>query len=205
VAALVSALLGGDEDTVHALVAQTPGVGGSRADVFADLFQPAQVEIGELWYRGDIGVDDEHRATAIVARMVDSLRPTPNPRPVPPGSVCVLATLAMEQHVLGLRVLSMALEDDGWTVERLPPMADTDLVEAVRGRRPRVVGVSAAFLPSAEALRTAIEMLRLDRVPVLVGGSAFNRSPGLWRKVGADGHGTDARVAVGLARKLAGA
>ena len=35
---------------------------GSRTAVFADLLQPAQYEIGELWYRGEIGIEAEHRA-----------------------------------------------------------------------------------------------------------------------------------------------
>ena len=198
----MTALLAGDEEAAHALVEQARGANGSRADVFADLLQPAQVQVGELWYSGDIGVDDEHRATAVVARLVDRLLPTPSDRPVPPGSLCLLTTLGSELHVLGLKVLSMALEDDGWAVEKPPPMSAGDLVAEARRSQARLVGVSAAYLPSTEALRGAVEMLRLEGVPVLVGGSAFNRSPDLWRKVGAEGHGSDARVAVGLARKL---
>ena len=49
-----------------------------------------------------------------------------------------------------------------------------------------------------------VEGLKDRRVPVLVGGAAFNRVPGLWRRLGADGHGVDARVSLVVARKLIG-
>jgi methanogenic corrinoid protein MtbC1 len=52
------------------------------------------------------------------------------------------------------------------------------------------------------AIRQSVERMKGRRVSVLVGGAAFNRVPGLWRRVGADGHGVDARVSVVLARKF---
>jgi len=73
-------------------------------------------------------------------------------------------------------------------------------VEMVRKRRPKFVGLSAAYLPRSDSIKTTIGELKRLRVRVLVGGPAFNRNLSLWTKVGADGHGADVRVAVALAR-----
>jgi len=67
------------------------------------------------------------------------------------------------------------------------------------------VGLSAAYLPRPDALERTIKELKDQRVPVLVGGPAFNRNLSLWTKLGADGHGSDVRVAVALARRIAAA
>lgn len=178
---------------------------GSRLALFADLIHPAQYEIGDLWYRGEIGIADEHRATAIVEEITLALPPTPAQGRSPRGK-CVLAAVGSEQHVVGLRLLGAALEDDGWTVTMLggrTPAAD--LTKMVRKVRPRFVGLSAGYLPQPASLKATIEELKKLRVPVLVGGPAFNRNASLSTMVGADGHGTDVRVAVALAQRIAAA
>jgi MerR family transcriptional regulator, light-induced transcriptional regulator len=178
---------------------------GSRLALFADLIHPAQYEIGDLWYRGEIGIADEHRATAIVEEITLALPPTPAQGRSPRGR-CVLAAVGSEQHVVGLRLLGAALEDDGWTVTMLGGRTPaTDLTEMVRKLRPRFVGLSAGYLPQPGSLKATIEDLKKLRVPVLVGGPAFNRNASLWSRVGADGHGTDVRVAVALAQRIAAA
>ena len=199
---LVEALVSGDESRSRAIARESLSAAKSRTDVFADLIQPAQYEIGELWYSGRIGVAIEHRATAIVEAVVEDLEPTPSAHPVRPGTSCVLAAVGDEQHVVGLRVLQLALEDDGWLVEQLGGRTPVEELSAyIAGRRIALVGLSAGYLPTIRAVRHSVEQLK-GRIPVVVGGAAFNRVPGLWRRVGADGHGVDARVSVVLARRL---
>src|SRR5689334_13667074 len=88
---LVGRLLHGDDDGARRLAERVLEETGSRTAVFADLLHPAQVEIGDLWYAGRIGVADEVRVAAAVRRIVGRLPPTPVSRPVPRGSRCVLA------------------------------------------------------------------------------------------------------------------
>ena len=176
---------------------------GSRVAVFVDLLQPALYEIGELWYRGEIQVDDEHRATAVVQRITEALEPTPASNPVGRAERCLMAAMGEEQHLLGLRQLQLAFEDDGWPVTVMGPRVQAAaLAERVRATDPSLVCVSAGYLPTSTPVKKAIEAVRELRIPVLVGGPAFNRSPTLWREVGADHHGADARVALVLARRL---
>ena len=203
VKSMVDALLAGDHDAALEIALEARGRSGSRVAVFVDLLQPAQYEIGELWYRGEIKVEDEHRATAVAQRVTEALPPTPSATPVPPTARCLMAAMGEEQHVLGLRQLQLAFHDDGWPVVLMGPRVEAAaLADEVRGTDPSLVCISAGYLPSATPVRKAVDAIRELRIPVLVGGSAFNRSPQLWRQVGADHHGADARVALVLARRL---
>jgi methanogenic corrinoid protein MtbC1 len=202
VTTFVQLLRKGDKQQAAAFVDEVFKETGSRLALFADLIHPAQYEIGDLWYRGDITIADEHRATAMVEAITAALPRTPAQDRLPRGK-CVLAAVGAEQHVVGLRLLEASLEDDGWSVTMLGGRTPSaDLAETVRKVRPRFVGLSAGYLPRPESLKSTIDELKKQRVPVLVGGPAFNRNSSLWSRVGADGHGTDARVAVLLARRM---
>lgn len=174
----------------------------SRLAVVSDLLHPAQYEIGELWYQGRLGVAEEHRATAIVSRVAANLTPTPVDRPVRSGARCLLSAISTEKHVVGLQLLAMTLEDEGWLVDVLqPPVPRAEMIRAVSSWRPDVVGLSAAYTSSLVHIESAIADLKKLRVPVMVGGPLFNRAPGLWRVAGADAHGSDARVTAVLMRR----
>lgn len=200
---LVGALLHGDPSAVFALCEGFAG-GASRVAVFADLLQVALQEIAERWYRGSVPAEREAGAAALVAAAVERLAPTPSPTPVAAGSRCALVLPPGEEHTLGLRMLSLALEDDGWTVPAVTAPDWPACLEALAsGPRPRFVGVSAGCVRSRSALAGAIRAIRARGIPVLVGGAAFARAPALWEQLGASGCGADARVAVVLARRYA--
>lgn len=199
----VAALLEGDDGRALGIAMEARERAGSRVAVFVDLLQPALYEIGELWYRGEIKVVDENRATGIVGRVTEALPPTPTRNPVPPSARCLMAAMGDEQHLLGLRQLQLTFQDDGWPVVLIGPRVQPGaLADEVRSTDPSLVCISAGYLPSTSPIRRGIAAVRELRIPVLVGGPAFNRSPLLWREVGADHHGADARVALVLARRL---
>jgi methanogenic corrinoid protein MtbC1 len=200
----LDALLKGDPAAAYRVADEEFADVGSRAAVFADLIHPAQYEIGDLWYRGLIGVADEHRATALVETIAERLPPTPTEKPLL-GCRCVLAAVGAERHVIGLRLLAAAMADDGWEVVVLGDGTPVEeLLAAVDRVSPQLVGLSAGYLPELEPIKRVIRLLKERRLPVLVGGAAFNRTPSLVEQVGADAHGTDARVALTIARRLVG-
>lgn len=202
---LIAALLDGDGAAAYELAERVLMETRSRTAVFADLLHPAQAEIGNLWYAGRLSYADEVRAAAHVRRIVERLAPTPASRPVRRGSRCVLAVPHGDPHDVGLMMLARALEDHGWSTELVGPARSlADLPEIVLSRRPRLFGLSAAILPPTSQVERAIATIKRGRVSVLVGGVAFNRRTDLWRRLGADGLGTDVRVGVVLAGRLGG-
>jgi methanogenic corrinoid protein MtbC1 len=201
---LAESMLRGDAGEARNLAQQFLARVGSRVAVFADLVQPAQYEIGDLWYRGHICIDDEHRAAQVLDRLVRMLPPTPSPSPVARGTRCLLSVLPGEQHTVGLSMFALALEDEGWEVELMDHECDPeDLPSLVERTRPRLVGISAGYLPSAHRMAQVVAAIRALSVPVLVGGAAFNRTGDLGRRVGASAHGADPRIGAVLARRLA--
>ena len=202
---LITALLDADGARAYELAERVLMETRSRTAVFADLLHPAQAEIGNLWYSGRVSAADEVRVASMVRRIVERLAPTPEARSVRRGSRCVLAVPHGDPHDVGLLMFMRALEDHGWTVEAVGPARSlADLSDVVLDRRPRLFGLSAGTLPASGQIERAIATIRRARVPVLVGGVAFNRRPDLWRRMGADGLGTDVRVGVVLAGRLGG-
>lgn len=200
---LIACLLDDDGEGAQRLAERVLRETGSRTAVFGDLLHPAQVEIGNLWYAGRIGVAAEVRAAAVVRSIVGRLAPTPAARPVARGSRCVLAVPHRDPHDVGLTMLMLALQDHGWRTEVVAPRtALPDVAEVVLDRPPRLFGLSAGHLPPLAQVERTIAAIKRAGVPVLVGGVAFNRRPDIWRRVGADGLGVDVRAGVVLAQRL---
>jgi methanogenic corrinoid protein MtbC1 len=114
-----------------------------------------------------------------------------------------LTVLPGERHTIGLGMFAVALEDEGWEVELLDhDCQPEDLPNLVERARPRLVCMSAGYLPPAHRMAQVIGAIRALSVPVLVGGAAFNRVGDLWRRVGASAYGADPRIGTVLARRL---
>ncbi|MDR0359619.1 MAG: cobalamin B12-binding domain-containing protein [bacterium] len=203
VPALVEALLDGERthprQVVHDYLAQSR----SRTAVISDLLQPALLRLSELWYEGRLSASDEAGAAGVIMAMARALPATPTSNPVPPARHCLLAVLGQDPHTWGVELLARALADDGWEAEVASGLSVTDVQGRIVEDRPRFVGLSAGYLPSPHQIGAVIRLGDLHGVPILVGGPAFNRSPELWRQLGAQGQGHDARLGVVLARRYA--
>ena len=174
--------------------------------LYVDLIQPAQYRVGELWEAGKISVAAEHLATATNS-YVASTSYAPLARATTGGPKALIACTPEEMHELGPRLLADLLECDGWNVDFYgTSMPVRDLISAIRERRPRFVGISAALvmhLGSVKRTITAIrEALGVETPPIVVGGNAFRGDGDLWRQVGADYYAADASAAVEMLRTL---
>lgn len=135
---LYEALAHGRADAVRRLV--TPEVESlSKRAAFLDrVVGDALREIGFRWERGDLTVDQEHRASHLVTEAIDRLRPES-----PDGPTALLACPPDEQHDLPLRLLRLVLEWAGWRTEfigaSLPWRAARHAVE----RCPELIAFSA--------------------------------------------------------------
>jgi methanogenic corrinoid protein MtbC1 len=200
---LIGALLGGDDRAAFELAERVLGETGSRTSVFADLLHPAQVEISNLWYTGRVTYAAEVRVAAAVRRIVGRLSPTPHGRSGSRAPLCLLAVPHCDPHDLGLQMFMLAIQDHGWVAEAVCPVHHLgEVAGLVASRRPQLFGLSAGLMPPLGEVEGVISAIRRLRVPVLLGGVAFNRRPHLWRRLGAQGLGTDARVGVVLAERI---
>ena len=173
---------------------------------YVDVIQPSQYRVGELWESGRISVASEHLATATNSYVATACY-APLARTTSGGPKALIACTPEEMHDLGPRMLADLLECDGWDVDFFgTSMPVSDLIGAIRERKPRFVGLSAALkmhLGSVKRTVTAIrEALGPETPPIVVGGNAFRGDSDLWKQVGADLYAADASVAVEMLRGL---
>ena len=82
-------------------------------DIYLQVFQPAQYEIGRLWQTNRISVAQEHYCTAATQLIMSQLYPLifSSPRN---GLRMVAACVQGDSHELGLRMVSDFFELEGW-------------------------------------------------------------------------------------------
>src|SRR5215213_8623156 len=171
--------------------------------VLLELVQPAMVDIGERWHRGEINVAIEHFATQFVRRKLAGLLS------IFEGSahraIVVVGCAPGELHDLGALLSALFLVRRSWHVIYLGPQVPLfDLLETIRSIKPFLVCLSAS------TMETALELLPVARglteaypqVHFGYGGRIFNLSPELRNSMPGIFLGQDARELVATAGKL---
>ena len=110
------ALVNGDESSLRQLVRGLVDEGASIIDVIQEVLVPPLVRIGADWHAGRLTIWVEHRASAIVERLLGEL--APNPRGRRRGTVMV-AAVSGDLHSLPTSMAAVVLRDDNWVVEHL--------------------------------------------------------------------------------------
>lgn len=173
-------------------------------EFFRLIVQPAMYAVGQLWEAGDISVTQEHAASAMVSRIMAVLHAKFSIHQPTKGRAIVAAT-ANEYHELGAWIVADMLELDGWEVRYLG--ANTPLksiAEMVVRLKPHLLAISITMPANVDPIRKFIDELRhdakVDGTLILIGGMAINKSPEMWKELGADGYAPDFDSAVIFAR-----
>jgi DNA-binding transcriptional MerR regulator len=158
-------------------------------------------EIGELWYRGEASVQQEHFASALAARRLDALLAA-TPPPVRVETI-LLACPPDEWHSFTLLLLSLLLRRRGWNAVYLGanvPMAR--LEETLQTVQPALVVMAAQQLSSAFTLRDTSLLLAKWGIPLAYGGRIFNQIPELTPRISGDFLGETLGTALDRIRQL---
>jgi len=137
---LYDALRLGDADAVRNLV--TPHVDSlvQRASFLDRVVGDSLREIGDRWERGDLSVDEEHRASHIMGDAIDRLRP----RTRRDARVALLACPPDELHELPLKLVRLMFEWAGWRTEFLGASLPWLSAQAAVARtQPAILALSA--------------------------------------------------------------
>ncbi|HEX8521524.1 MAG TPA: cobalamin-dependent protein [Tepidisphaeraceae bacterium] len=200
----LDALLRNQRNSAMRLIEDAVASGASIEQIYLDVFQQCQYEIGRLWQLNQISVAQEHYATAatqmIMSRLYPSVFATPRN-----GRTIIATCAAGDVHNLGIRMVSDFFEMHGYTSLYLGASTPaTDLAAMVAQHAPDIVAISVSALPH---IRRATEMiarirdLSLPKPPkLLVGGQPFRLFPDLHRKIQADATALTAPAAIKLAR-----
>lgn len=150
--------------------------------VLSDIIREGIAEIGELWYEGDATPQQEHFASQLAVRHIESMIRAA-PRPTRRGRILV-ACPPEEEHTLAPLMLDLLLRRAGWDVLNLGadvPMAEIE--HTVDSISPRLVVLTAQQLRTAGGLLDMARAIRSKGITVAFGGAIFNRVPALRGRV----------------------
>ena len=192
---LLARLLAGDVSGSWAVVERALAGGAVAGDVHLRLLAPAMRTIGDRWADGSIGVDAEHRASAVAMRLVGRLGPLFAHRGPATGGTVILGGAPGDPHQLPLLMVTDILRQAGVRVvdlgADLPEQSFVDAAGAVDDLRAVGVSVSAdGAKAKAAGVAEAVRRSRPD-CRIYLGGPALPTEPAA-RELGADGWAADA-------------
>ncbi len=173
-ARFLHAILAGDARAARSVMDGALGAGADEDTTTIGVIRPALYEVGVRWAKGEIGVADEHVASATAAIALEHLAEQ-RPPAVEDAPLAIVTCVEGELHALGARVIADALERAGWRALFCGASTPVGaLVDLARERGADLVALSVHRRSElAAATRTAEALHALERRPlVVVGGQA---------------------------------
>lgn len=165
---MLTALRTGDEADAVGIARTLCQEGTAVTDLIQQVFVPALREIGQEWQDGLLSISVEHRASAIVDRLLGEL--APNPRGRRRGSAIVVAVEG-DRHSLPTAMAAVALREDQWRVHHLGADLPADEIIQFCAEHDVDIAVLTVTTPSVQPLvDSTAAALRADGVPTVVGG-----------------------------------
>jgi len=150
--------------------------------VCLDVLMQGVANIGQRWFEGNTTVQQEHFATSLATRQLDSLLAAAS---APTRHGRILATCPpQETHVFSLLLLTVLLRRAGWDVVYLGANAPIDHISdtIARGHFQLVVS-SAQLLHTAASLKRLANAIQPLGIPLVYGGRIFNLLPELRSRI----------------------
>lgn len=177
----VQACLNFDEPRAEQLLAQGFAL-FPLENVVLDVLLRGLAELGEGWYRGEISVQQEHFASVLAARRLQTMIAA-SPTPTRMERI-VVAGPPEEQHTIGLLVISLLLRRHGWDVIDLGANVPLDRLEQMlTAIRPQLLIAAAQQLPTAHTLQGMAGSVIKLHIPFGFGGRIFNQHADLRRHI----------------------
>jgi methanogenic corrinoid protein MtbC1 len=202
----LDALLAGQKNVASRLILDAVKKGSDIRDIYLEVFQRSQYEIGRLWCMNKISVAQEHYSSAATQLIMSQLYPYIFASKKI-GRSLIAACVNSELHEIGIRMVADFFEIAGWDTYYMGANTpDSSIIEAMERIDPDVVAISVTMPFHQSLLKKTIATVRAsdpdNRVKIIVGGHALNVSKDLWKQLGADGYADNAEEAVLVANKL---
>ncbi|MGV8964899.1 MAG: cobalamin-dependent protein [Cellulomonas sp.] len=167
---LHTALTAGDEPAKRRIAVSLIERGVPFAAVIQDVISPALRRIGAAWVAGDSTIWVEHRASAIVERLLGHLQRETRGRRR--GTV-VSAAMSGDLHNLPSAMAAAALREDNWAVEHLGcDVPGEELVDFCAKHDVDLVVITVTTAGVAASAERTAQVLRATGIPTLVGGAS---------------------------------
>ena len=200
-------ILDGDQHLVAQQVTDALKAGLSPDMILKEGLVAAMSEVGRLFEIGEYYVPEMLIAARAMQAGLKLLKPGLADTGVKAVGRVIIGTVSGDLHDIGKNLVGMMLEGAGFEVIDLgTDIKPEGFVNAVRQHKPDIVAMSALLtttMPNMEATIKALEAAGLRKeVKVMIGGAPITEEYS--RKIGSDGFGYDASLAVKAARSLIG-
>ncbi len=150
--------------------------------VVLELLQKGLAHIGELWYKNQATVQQEHFASALAMRRLNTLVAAA-PLPNRPGKI-IVACPADEHHIFAPLFLTLMLRYQGWETIYLGANVPRDYLEkTIATAKPDLIIMTAQQLHTAASLYEIAEVLQQEGIMLAYGGRIFNQAPKLQERI----------------------
>ena len=152
-------------------------------DFYDKLLKPIMYRIGDLWQKGQLDVATEHASTNTAIGLIKIINEriiTARTRPQESSSQykAVICTPDGELHGLACNMIESLLLNKGFKVYNISTSIPTDEgLRYIHDVRPDIVFISVTLsenIRSAQRLIQQIQTKYNNKLPIVVGGSAFN-------------------------------
>ena len=165
---MYEALRAGDDPGARQIARRLVDEGTPVKDLITHVLSPPLRRIGQSWHDGEVPIWVEHRAAAIVERILGELTPSPRGRR---RGTAMVAAVAGDLHALPTAMAAAALRADQWRVEHLGAnMPAEDLVEFCASHDVTVAVLSVTNSNMERVVHRVATALREAGTPVVVGG-----------------------------------
>lgn len=166
-----------------------------------EILQKGIYEIGQRWYEDKASVQQEHFATALAVRRIESLITT-MPNPTRAQSILVGCPFG-EWHSFPVLLLTLLLRRRGFKVVYIGANVPLEQLEqTITFIRPALGVLAAQQLSTAASLQSTAFVFQKLGVPLAYGGLVFNRIPELRGQIPAYFLGADLNQAVDRIEQL---
>lgn len=198
--AWIKACLAFDERAAEVILTQAFSYYSPEVVCF-EVLQKGLVEIGNRWYEGQVSVQQEHFASALAMRRLDTLLAA-TPPPTRPGRV-IVGCPPGENHTFSPLLLTLLLRRRGWDVVYLGADVPTNRLRAtIEHTKPELAVFSAQLLDSVASLLDVADDLQEANVPLAFGGYVFGTIPQLRERVPGHFLGNDLSIVPQVVEQL---
>lgn len=143
-----------------------------------ELLQKGLSSIGIGWYEGRVTVQQEHFASALAVRRLETMMAA-TPPPTRNGRI-LAACPPEERHTFGLLLITLLLRRNGWDVVYLGAnVPATRLEPTLYQAKPHLVILAAQTLFTASTMLEIATLLERENIATAFGGAVFNQIPKL--------------------------
>ena len=204
---MANMVIAGEEEKVVELTKKAVEEGVSPLEIINEGLMKGMDVVGQRFKAAEMFIPEVLMSAKSMSAGMEIVKPLIVGGEVPSKGKVIIGTVKGDLHDIGKKLVGMIMESSGLIVDDLGiDVSPEQFAEAIREKKPDIVGMSALLTTTMLAMKDTIEVLKeeglRDSVKILVGGAPV--SSDFAKEIGADGWAPDAVSAKDLAFQLIG-